>query len=132
MLSVKPEVTSNVETTLTASYTVKRETVTETTETETETVTVTVTVAEGTITPDDKGNISLTVPDSVKDGDVLAITYTATDIFGQSAATEHKYTIDNTAPVLASAFYSSNDLKPTVNKKILPIHGTRTNRCRLT
>ena len=117
VLSVKPEVTSNVETTLTASYTVKRETVTETTETETETVTVTVTVAEGTITPDDKGNISLTVPDSVKDGDVLAITYTATDIFGQSAATEHKYTIDNTAPVLASAFYSSNDLKPTVNKK---------------
>ena len=115
VLSVKPEVTSNVETTLTASYTVKRETVTETTETETETVTVT--VAEGTITPDDKGNISLTVPDSVKDGDVLAITYTATDIFGQSAATEHKYTIDNTAPVLASAFYSSNDLKPTVNKK---------------
>lgn len=113
VLSVKPEVTSNVETTLTASYTVKRETVTETTETET----VTVTVAEGTITPDDKGNISLTVPDSVKDGDVLAITYTATDIFGQSAATEHKYTIDNTAPVLASAFYSSNDLKPTVNKK---------------
>lgn len=111
VLSVKPEVTSNVETTLTASYTVKRETVTETTETET------VTVAEGTITPDDKGNISLTVPDSVKDGDVLAITYTATDIFGQSAATEHKYTIDNTAPVLASAFYSSNDLKPTVNKK---------------
>lgn len=115
VLSVKPEVTSNVETTLTASYTVKRETVTETTETET--VTVTVTVTEGTITPDDKGNISLTVPDSVKDGDVLAITYTATDIFGQSAATEHKYTIDNTAPVLASAFYSSNDLKPTVNKK---------------
>lgn len=115
VLSVKPKVTSNVATTLTASYTVKRETVTETTETETETVTVT--VAEGTITPDDKGNISLTVPDSVKDGDVLAITYTATDIFGQSAATEHKYTIDNTAPVLASAFYSSNDLKPTVNKK---------------
>lgn len=115
VLSVKPKVTSNVATTLTASYTVKRETVTETTETETETVTVT--VAEGTITPDDKGNISLTVPDSVKDGDVLAITYTATDIFGQSAATEHKYTIDNTAPVLASAFYFSNDLKPTVNKK---------------
>lgn len=110
VLSVKPKVTSNVATTLTASYTVKRETVTETT-------TETVTVATGTITPDDKGNISLTVPDSVKDGDVLAITYTATDIFGQSAATEHKYTIDNTAPVLASAFYSSNDLKPTVNKK---------------
>lgn len=115
VLSVKPKVTSNVATTLTASYTVKRETVTETTETETETVTVT--VAEGTITPDDKGNISLTVPDSVKDGDVLAITYTATDIFGQSTSDVHTYTIDNTAPVLASAFYSSNDLKPTVNKK---------------
>lgn len=106
VLSVKPEVTSNVKTTLTASYTVKR--VTETT---------TETVATGTITPYDKGNISLTVPATVKDKDVLAITYTATDIFGQSAATEHKYTIDNTAPVLASAFYSSNDLKPTVNKK---------------
>lgn len=117
VLSVKPEVTSNVETTLTASYTVKRETVTETTETETETVTVTVTVAEGTITPDDKGNISLTVPATVKDKDVLAITYTATDIFGQSTSDVHTYTIDNTAPVLASAFYSSNDLKPTVNKK---------------
>lgn len=109
-LSVESTVTSNVATTLTASYTVKRETVTETT-------TETVTVATGTITPDDKGNISLTVPATVKDKDVLAITYTATDIFGQSAATEHKYTIDNTAPVLASAFYSSNDLKPTVNKK---------------
>lgn len=110
VLSVKPKVTSNVATTLTASYTVKRETVTETT-------TETVTVATGTITPDDKGNVSLTVPATVKDGDVLAITYTATDIFGQSAAAEHTYTIDNTAPVLASAFYSSNDLKPTVNKK---------------
>ena len=123
VLSVKPKVTSNVATTLTASYTVKRETVTETTETETETVTetttetVTVTVATGTITPDDKGNISLTVPATVKDKDVLAITYTATDIFGQSTSDVHTYTIDNTAPVLASAFYSSNDLKPTVNKK---------------
>ena len=110
VLSVKPKVTSNVATTLTASYTVKRETVTETT-------TETVTVATGTITPDDKGNVSLTVPATVKDKDVLAITYTATDIFGQSASAVHTYTIDNTAPVLASAFYSSNDLKPTVNKK---------------
>ena len=110
VLSVKP----NVATTLTASYTVKRETVTETT---TETTTETVTVATGTITPDDKGNISLTVPATVKDKDVLAITYTATDIFGQSTSDVHTYTIDNTAPVLASAFYSSNDLKPTVNKK---------------
>ena len=110
MLSVKPTVTSNVATTLTASYTVKRETVTETT-------TETVTVATGTITPDDKGNISLTVPATVKDKDVLAITYTATDIFGQSTSDVHTYTIDNTDPVLASAFYSSNDLKPTVNKK---------------
>lgn len=109
-VSVKPTVTSNVATTLTASYTVKRETVTETT-------TETVTVATGTITPDDKGNISLTVPATVKDKDVLAITYTATDIFGQSTSDVHTYTIDNTAPVLASAFYSSNDLKPTVNKK---------------
>lgn len=106
----KPTVTSNVATTLTASYTVKRETVTETT-------TETVTVATGTITPDDKGNISLTVPATVKDKDVLAITYTATDIFGQGTSDVHTYTIDNTAPVLASAFYSSNDLKPTVNKK---------------
>ena len=106
VLSVKP----NVATTLTASYTVKRETVTETT-------TETVTVATGTITPDDKGNISLTVPATVKDKDVLAITYTATDIFGQSTSDVHTYTIDNTAPVLASAFCSSNDLKPTVNKK---------------
>lgn len=110
VLSVKPTVTPNVATTLTASYTVKRETVTETT-------TETVTVATGTITPDDKGNISLTVPATVKDKDVLAITYTATDIFGQSTSDVHTYTIDNTAPVLASAFYSSNDLKPTVNKK---------------
>lgn len=110
VLSVKPTVTSNVATTLTASYTVKREKVTETT-------TETVTVATGTITPDDKGNISLTVPATVKDKDVLAITYTATDIFGQSTSDVHTYTIDNTAPVLASAFYSSNDLKPTVNKK---------------
>lgn len=109
VLSVKPTVTSNVATTLTASYTVKRETVTETT---------TETVATGTITPDDKGgNISLTVPATVKDKDVLAITYTATDIFGQSTSDVHTYTIDNTAPVLASAFNSSNDLKPTVNKK---------------
>lgn len=106
VLSVKPTVTSNVATTLTASYTVKRETTKET-----------VTVATGTITPDDKGNISLTVPATVKDKDVLAITYTATDIFGQSTSDVHTYTIDNTAPVLASAFYSSNDLKPTVNKK---------------
>lgn len=110
VLSVKPTVTSNVATTLTASYTVKRETVTETT-------TETVTVATGTITPYDKGNISLTVPATVKDKDVLAITYTATDIFGQSTSDVHTYTIDNTAPVLASAFHSSNDLKPTVNKK---------------
>lgn len=109
VLSVKPTVTSNVATTLTASYTVKRVT---------ETTTETVTVATGTITPDDKeGNISLTVPTTVKDKDVLAITYTATDIFGQSTSDVHTYTIDNTAPVLASAFYSSNDLKPTVNKK---------------
>lgn len=108
VLSVKPTVTSNVATTLTASYTVKRVT---------ETTTETVTVATGTITPVDKGNISLTVPATVKDKDVLAITYTATDIFGQSTSDVHTYTIDNTAPVLASAFYSSNDLKPTVNKK---------------
>lgn len=110
VLSVKPTVTSNVATTLTASYTVKRETVTETT-------TETVTVATGTITQDGNGNISLTVPATVKDKDVLAITYTATDIFGQSVSDVHTYTIDNTAPVLASAFYSSNDLKPTVNEK---------------
>lgn len=104
-LSVKPKVTSNVATTLTASYTVKRETVTETT-----------TVATGTITPDDKGNVSLTVPATVKDGDVLAITYTATDIFGQSASAVHTYTIDNTAPVLASSYYKLDSLKPMVNK----------------
>lgn len=102
VLSVKPKVTSKVETTLTASYTVKRETAI---------------VAEGTITQDDNGNISLTVPATVKDKDVLAITYTATDIFGQSAADEHKYTIDNTAPVLASSHYSIDSLKPTVNEK---------------
>lgn len=110
VLSVKPKVTSNVATTLTASYTVKRETVTETT-------TETVTVATGTITPDDKGNVSLTVPATVKDGDVLAITYTATDIFGQSAAAEHTYTIDNTAPELASSYYKLDSLVPTVNGK---------------
>lgn len=98
VLSVKPKVTSNVATTLTASYTVKRETVTE------------------TITPDDKGNVSLTVPATVKDGDVLAITYTATDIFGQSASAVHTYTIDNTAPVLASSYYKLDSLKPMVNK----------------
>lgn len=109
VLSVKPKVTSNVATTLTASYTVKRETVTETT-------TETVTVATGTITPDDKGNVSLTVPATVKDGDVLAITYTATDIFGQSASAVHTYTIDNTAPVLASSYYKLDSLKPMVNK----------------
>lgn len=109
VLSVKPKVTSKVETTLTASYTVKRETVTETT-------TETVTVATGTITPDDKGNVSLTVPVTVKDGDVLAITYTATDIFGQSASAVHTYTIDNTAPVLASSYYKLDSLKPMVNK----------------
>lgn len=109
VLSVKPKVTSNVATTLTASYTVKRETVTETT-------TETVTVATGTITPDDKGNVSLTVPATVKDGDVLAITYTATDIFGQSASAVHTYTIDNTDPVLASSYYKLDSLKPMVNK----------------
>lgn len=116
VLSVTPKVTSNVATTLTASYTVKRETVTETT-TETTTETATETVATGTITPDDKGNISLTVPATVKDADVLAITYTATDIFGQSASDVHTYTIDNTAPVLASSHYSIDSLKPTVNEK---------------
>ncbi|WP_443737063.1 Ig-like domain-containing protein, partial [Treponema sp.] len=94
--------TSKVETTLTASYTVKRETAT---------------VAEGTITQDGNGNISLTVPDTVKDGDVLAITYKATDIFGQSTSDVHTYTIDNTAPVLASSHYSDDSLKPTVNAK---------------
>lgn len=104
VLSVKPKVTSNVATTLTASYTVKRETATEP-------------VAEGTITQDGNGNISLTVPATVKDKDVLAITYTATDIFGQSASDVHTYTIDNTAPVLASSYYSIDSLKPTVNEK---------------
>lgn len=105
-LSVESTVTSNVATTLTAGYTINSG---ETTS------------SAVSITPlNDKDNVyhvSLTVPDTVKDGDVLAITYKATDIFGQSAAAEHTYTIDNTAPVLASAFYSSNDLKPTVNKK---------------
>ncbi|CAM4102154.1 Ig-like domain-containing protein [Treponema peruense] len=105
-LSVESTVTSNVATTLTAGYTINSG---ETTS------------SAVSITPlNDKDNVyhvSLTVPATVKDGDVLKITYTATDIFGQSAAAEHKYTIDNTPPVLASAFYSSNDLKPTVNKK---------------
>lgn len=105
-LSVKPTVTSNVATTLTAGYTVNSG---ETTS------------SAVSITPlNDKDNVyhvSLTVPATVKDKDVLAITYTATDIFGQSTSDVHTYTIDNTAPVLASAFYSSNDLKPTVNKK---------------
>lgn len=106
VLSVESTVTSNVATTLTAGYTINSG---ETTS------------SAVSITPlNDKDNVyhvSLTVPATVKDGDVLKITYTATDIFGQSAAAEHTYTIDNTAPVLASAFYSSNDLKPTVNKK---------------
>lgn len=106
VLSVKPTVTSNVATTLTAGYTINSG---ETTS------------SAVSITPlNDKDNVyhvSLTVPATVKDGDVLAITYTATDIFGQSTSDVHTYTIDNTAPVLASAFYSSNDLKPTVNKK---------------
>ena len=108
VLSVKPTVTSNVATTLTASYTVKRETTTET---------ETATVETGTITPDGNGNISLTVPATVKDKDVLAITYTATDIFGQSTSDVHTYTIDNTAPVLASSHYSDDSLKPNVNAK---------------
>lgn len=105
-LSVESTVTSNVATTLTAGYTINSG---ETTS------------SAVSITPlNDKDNVyhvSLTVPATVKDGDVLAITYTATDIFGQSTSDVHTYTIDNTAPVLASAFYSSNDLKPTVNKK---------------
>lgn len=105
-LSVESTVTSNVATPLSASYTVNSGEPTS---------------SAVSITPskdkDNVYNVSLTVPDSVKDADVLAITYTATDIFGQSAAAEHTYIIDNTAPVLASAFYSSNDLKPTVNKK---------------
>lgn len=108
VLSVKTTVTSNVATTLTASYTVKRETTTET---------ETATVETGTITPDGNGNISLTVPATVKDKDVLAITYTATDIFGQSTSDVHTYTIDNTAPVLASSHYSDDSLKPNVNAK---------------
>lgn len=101
VISVTPKVTSNVSTTLTANYTVKSG--------ETTSSAVSITPVSGTV--------SFTVPDTVKDADVLAITYTATDIFGQSTSVEHTYTIDNTAPVLASAFYSSNDLKPTVNKK---------------
>lgn len=105
-LSVESTVTSNVATTLTAGYTINSG---ETTS------------SAVSITPlNDKDNVyhvSLTVPATVKDKDVLAITYTATDIFGQSTSDVHTYTIDNTAPVLASAFYSSNDLKPTVNKK---------------
>lgn len=105
-LSVESTVTSNVATTLTAGYTVNSG---ETTS------------SAVSITPlNDKDNVyhvSLTVPATVKDKDVLAITYTATDIFGQSTSDVHTYTIDNTAPVLASAFCSSNDLKPTVNKK---------------
>lgn len=104
-LSVESTVTSNVATTLTAGYTINSG---ETTS------------SAVSITPlNDKDNVyhvSLTVPATVKDKDVLAITYTATDIFGQSTSDVHTYTIDNTAPVLASAFYSSNDLKPTVNK----------------
>lgn len=104
--SVESTVTSNVATTLTAGYTINSG---ETTS------------SAVSITPlNDKDNVyhvSLTVPATVKDKDVLAITYTATDIFGQSTSDVHTYTIDNTAPVLASAFYSSNDLKPTVNKK---------------
>ncbi|WP_288958148.1 Ig-like domain-containing protein [uncultured Treponema sp.] len=106
VLSVESTVTSNVATTLTAGYTINSG---ETTS------------SAVSITPlNDKDNVyhvSLTVPATVKDGDVLKITYTATDIFGQSTSDVHTYTIDNTAPVLASAFYSSNDLKPTVNKK---------------
>lgn len=106
VLSVKPTVTSNVATTLTAGYTINSG---ETTS------------SAVSITPlNDKDNVyhvSLTVPATVKDGDVLKITYTATDIFGQSAATEHKYTIDNTAPELASSYYKLDSLVPTVNGK---------------
>ena len=101
VISVTPKVTPNVSTTLTANYTVKSG--------ETTSSAVSITPVSGTV--------SFTVPATVKDKDVLAITYTATDIFGQSTSDVHTYTIDNTAPVLASAFYSSNDLKPTVNKK---------------
>lgn len=101
VISVTPNVTSNVATTLTASYTVKSR--------ETTSDPVGITPASG--------KVSFTVPDSVKDADVLKITYTATDIFGQSASVEHTYTIDNTAPVLASTQYSLDSLKPTVNEK---------------
>lgn len=105
-LSVESTVTSNVATTLTAGYTVNSG---ETTS------------SAVSITPlNDKDNVyhvSLTVPATVKDGDVLAITYKATDIFGQSAAAEHTYTIDNTAPELASSYYKLDSLVPTVNGK---------------
>lgn len=105
-LSVESTVTSNVATPLSASYTVNSGEPTS---------------SAVSITPskdkDNVYNVSLTVPDSVKDADVLAITYTATDIFGQSAAAEHTYIIDNTAPVLASTHYSLDSLKPTVNGK---------------
>lgn len=105
-LSVKSTVTSNVATTLTAGYTINSG---ETTS------------SAVSITPlNDKDNVyhvSLTVPATVKDGDVLKITYTATDIFGQSAAAEHTYTIDNTAPELASSYYKLDSLVPTVNGK---------------
>lgn len=105
-LSVESTVTSNVATTLTAGYTINSG---ETTS------------SAVSITPlNDKDNVyhvSLTVPATVKDGDVLKITYTATDIFGQSAAAEHTYTIDNTAPELASSYYKLDSLVPTVNGK---------------
>lgn len=106
VLSVESTVTSNVATTLTTGYTVNSG---ETTS------------SAVSITPlNDKDNVyhvSLTVPATVKDGDVLAITYKATDIFGQSAAAEHTYTIDNTAPELASSYYKLDSLVPTVNGK---------------
>lgn len=106
VLSVESTVTSNVATTLTAGYTINSG---ETTS------------SAVSITPlNDKDNVyhvSLTVPATVKDGDVLKITYTATDIFGQSAAAEHTYTIDNTAPELASSYYKLDSLVPTVNGK---------------
>lgn len=102
VLSVTTKVTSNVETTLTASYTVKSGKTTS---------------SAVPVTPDDKGNVSFTVPDTVKDGDILAITYTTKDIFGQSDSDVHTYTIDNTAPVLASSYYSNDSLKPTVSDK---------------
>lgn len=105
-LSVESTVTSNVATTLTAGYTINSG---ETTS------------SAVSITPlNDKDNVyhvSLTVPATVKDGDVLKITYTATDIFGQSAAAEYTYTIDNTAPELASSYYKLDSLVPTVNGK---------------